>query len=63
MRSWLIFTGLVIATLVALWLLATGFPSMSSGIFLVGTPIVVVGTALGAKFVQRRNKTLRSERL
>lgn len=63
MRSWLIFTGVVVAALVLLALLATGFPSASSTIFLIGTPVVVVGAGLGAKFVQRRNRTMRSENL
>lgn len=56
MRSWLIYIGLVIAALVLLGLLATGFPSISPGIFLGGTPIVVIGAGLGAKFVQQRNE-------
>lgn len=63
MRSWLIFTGIVVAILTLLVLLATGFPSASSTIFLIGTPIVVVGAGMGAKFVQRRNRTMRSENL
>lgn len=62
MRSWLIFIGSVVAALVLLALLATSFPSASS-IFLIGTPIVVVGAGLGAKFVQRRNRALRCESL
>lgn len=61
-RPWLILTGLVIAAIVALWLLANGLPSMSPGIFLVGTPIVVVGAGCGALFVQRRNKRVRGDR-
>lgn len=63
MQCWLIFIGSVIAALVLLALLATGFPSASPEIFLIGTPIVVVGAGLGAKFVQRRNRALRSESL
>lgn len=63
MRSWLILIGTVIAALVLLALLATGFPSASPTIFLIGTPIVVVGAGVGAKFVQRRNRALRSESL
>ncbi|QNA93601.1 MULTISPECIES: hypothetical protein [unclassified Microbacterium] len=54
MRSWLLFIGSVVAALILLALLATGFPSASPIIFLIGTPIVVVGAGLGAKFVQRR---------
>lgn len=63
MRSWLIFIGSVVAALVVLALLATSFPSASSIIFLIGTPIVVVGAGLGAKLVQRRNRALRGESL
>lgn len=63
MHSWLIFTGIVVAILTLLVLLATGFPSASSTILLIGTPIVVVGAGLGAKIVQRRNRTMRSENL
>lgn len=63
MHSWLIFTGIVVAILTLLVLLATGFPSASSTILLIGTPIVVVGAGLGAKIVQRRNRTMRSEHL
>ncbi|MEV8176342.1 hypothetical protein [Microbacterium sp. NPDC079176] len=57
MRSWLIYIILVGAALAALALLATSFPSVASGVFLIGTPIVVVAAGLGAKFVQRRNKS------
>ncbi|MFY9713357.1 MAG: hypothetical protein WAK00_07780 [Microbacterium sp.] len=61
MRSWLIYILLVIAALVALVLLATGFPSISSGVFVIGTPIVVVAAGLGAKFIQRRNRSARAK--
>jgi hypothetical protein len=57
MRSWLIYIGIVTAALVILALLATGFPSASPTIFLIGTPVVVAGAGLGAKFVQRRTRT------
>lgn len=63
MRSWLIFIGSVGAALILLALLATGLPSASPMIFLIGTPIVVIGAGLGAKFVQRRNRALRRESL
>ncbi len=56
MRPWSIFMENVVAALVLLALLATGFPSASPIIFLIGIPIVVVGAGLGAKFVQRRNR-------
>lgn len=62
MRSWMIYIVLVVATIAVLWLLATSFPSISTGVFLVGTPIVVVGAGLGAKLVQSRRKAVRSER-
>lgn len=63
MRSWLIYIGVVLLALVALVLLATSLPSVSTEVFLVGTPIVVLCAGLGAKFVQRRNKTARGERI
>lgn len=63
MRSWLIFTGIVVTALTLLALLATRFPSASPIIFLIGTPIIIIGAGLGAKFVQRRNRALRGENL
>lgn len=61
MRSWLIYAGAVVVSVVVLWLLATGFPAASYWIFLIGTPIIVVGAALGAKLVQLRNRAARAD--
>ncbi|ROS75670.1 hypothetical protein EDF24_1241 [Curtobacterium sp. PhB130] len=46
-------------TLEALLAIAGSFPKSSSVVFCIGTPVVVIGAGLGAKFVQ---KTRRSQR-
>jgi hypothetical protein len=63
MRPWLLFVVLVAGALVVLWLLMSAFPAASDRFFTIGTPIVGVGAALGAKGLQRRRARQRHGRL
>jgi hypothetical protein len=47
--------------IIALVTLAAWFPSADPWIMVIGTPIVIVGTGLGANFVQRCNAARRRE--
>ncbi|WP_258368862.1 hypothetical protein [Curtobacterium sp. MCBD17_030] len=52
MRAWLLYTLVVITALAALLAIGDSFPKPSSVVFFVGTPVVVIGAGLGAKFVR-----------
>lgn len=56
MRLWFILLTLVFAAVLGMWMLANGFPQVSNWIFIVGTPILVIGAGVAAKFVQRRKR-------
>ncbi|MBF4592022.1 hypothetical protein [Curtobacterium sp. VKM Ac-1395] len=51
MRAWLLYLLIVIAALAALLAIASSAPEASSAVFVIGTPVVVIGAGLGAKFV------------
>jgi hypothetical protein len=59
MRAWLLYILIVTAALAALLAIASSFPAASSAVFFIGTPVVVIGAGLGAKFV---GETRRSQR-
>ncbi|PPI25278.1 hypothetical protein C5D34_08390 [Rathayibacter sp. AY1B1] len=61
LRPWLLFGAVVAAALVVLWLLMTAFPASSDRLFLIGSPILILGAALGAKGLQRRGTGRREE--
>lgn len=52
MRTWLLFVLIVIAAHAVLLAIAYSFPEASTTAFFIGTPIIVIGGGLGAKFVQ-----------
>lgn len=60
MRTCLLFLLVVVAALATLLAIASGFPAASSAVFLIGTPIVVIGAGLGAKVVNEMRKRRRS---
>jgi hypothetical protein len=52
MRAWLLYLLIVIAALAALLAIAHSLSEASSTVFLIGTPVVVIGASLGGKFVR-----------
>ncbi|OIH96549.1 hypothetical protein [Curtobacterium sp. MCBA15_001] len=62
MNAWLLYILIVIAALAALLAIAHGLPSASSSVFFIGTPVVVIGAGLGAKFVKETRKSRRAHR-
>lgn len=60
MRTWLLYVLIVIATLATLLAIASSFPKASSAVFFVGTPLVVIGSGLGAKFIKEARKRRRT---
>ena len=52
MRAWLLLVLIVLAALVILLTTAYALPRASSTVFSIGTPIVIVGASLGARFVR-----------
>jgi len=60
MRSWLLYITIVIAALVAVLLIANWLPAASSAVFSIGTPVIVIGAGLGAKYVKERRKGRRA---
>lgn len=55
MRFWIIYVGMFAAAHFALWWAATFFPSASSAIFTIGTPIIAVGAGLGTQVMRKKN--------
>jgi hypothetical protein len=60
MRTWLLYTVIIVAALAALPTLAYCFPKASAAVFFIGTPVVVIGSGLGAKFVKEASKARRT---
>ena len=60
MRAWLLYLLIVIAALTALLTIASSAPETSSAAFLIGTPVVVIGASLGAKFVSESRRSRRA---
>lgn len=60
MRAWLLYILLVIAALAALLTIASSLSSASSAVFMIGTPVVVIGASLGAKFVVEKQRGRRT---
>lgn len=60
MRTWLLYALIVIAALATLLAIAYSFPKASSAVFFIGTPVVVIGSGLGAKFVKEARKGRRT---
>lgn len=56
MRAWFLYVATVICALAALLMAASAFPTLSSGVFVVGTPVVICGAGLGAKFVKEARR-------
>ena len=52
MRAWFLYVATVVCALAALLLVANALPALSSGVFVVGTPVLICGAGLGAKFVK-----------
>jgi hypothetical protein len=63
MRAWLLYTLIVIAALAALLAIAHSFAKASSTVYVIGTPVVVIGASLGAKFVREARRGRRTHRL
>ncbi|WP_423921359.1 hypothetical protein ACPEEZ_00630 [Frigoribacterium sp. 2-23] len=62
MRAWLLYIAIVVLALVALIVVAHSFPGASPTAFYVGTPILVIGAGVGAKFVKERRRVRRIHR-
>ena len=60
MRAWLLYLLIVIAALAALFAIASSAPGASAAVFLLGTPVVVIGASLGAKFVRETRRGRRT---
>lgn len=60
MRAWSLLVPIVLAALATMLTIAYAFPGASSAVFLIGTPIVVVGASLGARFVSESRKRRRA---
>lgn len=60
MRAWLLYLLIVIAALAALLAIAYSLPTASSAVFCIGTPVVVIGAGLGAKFVRATRRSQRT---
>ena len=60
MRSWLLYIAIVIAALVGLLVIADWLPAASTVVFSIGTPVIVIGAGLGAKYVKERLKGRRA---
>jgi hypothetical protein len=60
MRAWLLYLLIVIAALGALLAIASSVPKASTSVFLIGTPVVVIGAGLGAKFVRESRRSRRA---
>lgn len=60
MHAWLLYILTVIAALAALLAIASSAPEASSAVFLIGTPVVVIGAGLGAKFVRATRRSQRT---
>lgn len=56
MRAWLLCILPVITALAALLTIAYSFPKSSSVVFFIGTPVVVIGASLGAKFIKEARR-------
>lgn len=60
MRAWLLYILIVVTALAALLAIAYSFPEASSAVFCIGTPVVVIGAGLGAKFVRETRRGRRT---
>lgn len=60
MRAWLLYILIVLAALAALLAIAYSLPAASLAVFCIGTPVVVIGAGLGAKFVMEARRGRRT---
>jgi len=60
MRAWLLYLLIVLAALVILLVIADALPWATSTVFFIGTPVVVLGASLGAKFIKETRRPRRT---